>query len=256
MTLNPDGAFSFGLKIGRRTSDIVLSDISGKTRGRRSISYRFPAPDEIMSFLKTAMAETSRELPEGGAARIAGIGIATPFQLWDWHDVLGARAADLAVWADFDFSQTIARFSDLPVWVENDATAACRAEHVFGRGRERMDYAYFFIGSFIGGGVVLNHSVYAGHQGNAGAFGSLPLGSSASLIDLASIYLLEVALNAAGKGTETLWGPSQDWSGYEPELSDWLARTSNASARAVVAVCSVIDFETVVIDGAFPVEVR
>ncbi|KAG1715303.1 hypothetical protein GQR58_000268 [Nymphon striatum] len=44
-----------------------------------------------------------------------------------------------------------AKDRDLPVFVLNDATAACRAEHLYGRGKEFDDYAYFYIGSFIGG---------------------------------------------------------------------------------------------------------
>ena len=33
---------------------------------------------------------------------------------------------------------------------------------------------YVFIGTFIGGGVVLNGSLFTGKTGNAGAIGSLP----------------------------------------------------------------------------------
>jgi predicted NBD/HSP70 family sugar kinase len=259
MALNANGAFSYGLKIGRRTADLVLTDITGETRGRTSLHYRYPLPEALLTFLKAGMAELSAKLPEGGGERLAGIGIATPFQLWDWHEVLGAPEGEMVAWRGFDFAAEVAGFSGLPVWVENDATAACRAEHVFGRGRERMDYAYFFIGSFIGGGVVLNHSVYRGHQGNAGAFGSLPVprpDTPGALIDAASIYLLENALTEGGKSTETLWGRGQDWSGYEPELGKWMSKTAKALASAVISVCAVIDFETVVIDGAFPTDVR
>ncbi|MEO8529857.1 MAG: ROK family transcriptional regulator [Deltaproteobacteria bacterium] len=257
MALNRDGAFSIGLKIGRRTTDLVLTDITGARRGRSSLTYSHPRPGKIMDFLEAGIGELTASLPENGAARLAGLGIGMPFQLWDWHELISAPKDEMAEWRDFDFARAIAEFSSLPVWVENDATTACRAEHVFGRGRERLDYAYFFIGSFIGGGVVLNHSVYAGHHGNAGSFGSLPIGGTAgALIDAASIYLLETSLLEAKKSTATLWGSVQDWSDYEPELELWLTRTAEALAIAVVAVCAVIDFECVVIDGAFPSDVR
>ena len=69
-------------------------------------------------------------------------------------------------------SERLQELTGLPVSLLNDA-AACQAEHSFGRGKEFRDYAYFFIGAYIGGGIVLDHTVYEGRQGNAGALGSL-----------------------------------------------------------------------------------
>ena len=38
-----------------------------------------------------------------------------------------------------------------------------------GIARRLSDFAYFYIGSFVGGGVILNNAVHAGRTGNAGA---------------------------------------------------------------------------------------
>ncbi len=54
-------------------------------------------------------------------------------------------------------------------------TAACGAELVFGQTKDVNDFVYFYIGSFIGGGIVINGSLYAGRSGNAGALGSMPV---------------------------------------------------------------------------------
>jgi predicted NBD/HSP70 family sugar kinase len=101
----------------------------------------------------------------------------------------------------------------LPIHPANDATAACKAEHVYGRGKEFRDYAYFFIAAYIGGGVVLNHSVFEGHQGNAGALGSLrstgPNGESRQLIDIASLHLLEKRLEQVDIDPKILWDSPQ-----------------------------------------------
>ena len=98
-------------------------------------------------------------------------------------------------WRGFDFTEAFARITDLPVLVQNDATAACGAELVFGRGREFTDFAYFYVGSFIGGGLVLNHAVFTGRTGNAGAFGPIPVpgpdGKPMQLLNQASIFVLE-----------------------------------------------------------------
>ena len=152
------------------------------------------------------------------------------------------------------------RISPLPLFVENDGTAACRAEHIFGRGREFTDYAHVFIGSFIGGGVVLNSGVAAGAHHNAGAFGSLrvpgPEGGEVQLIDAASLYLLEAAIVEAGGDAAAMWEMPQDWRDYEPMLSEWIDATGKALAHATRSIGSVMDFEAILIDGAFPADVR
>ena len=172
---------------------------------------------------------------------------------------MGAPAADMQAWKDFDVAGRVAAFSDLPVFVENDATAACRAELVFGHGKAFRDYAYFYLAYFIGGGVVLNHTVFDGHQGNAGAFGSLPLPGPRGvrqLIDTASIKLLEDDLAAAGMDPHVLWRTPIRWTGFNDLLDKWIQAVAQQIAMAALTVCAVIDFEAVVIDGALPADVR
>ena len=260
MGLAPGGVFSIGLKIGRRSADLLLADFQGKVHQQIQTTYRYPMPDVVFGFLRAGLDRMRTGLSPEQMARIAGIGIAKPFEMWNWHDTVGAPAEELAVWRDVDFLAEVARFTDLPVYLENDATAACRAEHVYGRGREFRDFAYFFVGSFIGGGVVLNHSVLDGAMGNAGAFGSLPArrsdGSDCQLIDTASLYLLETEMTRAGIDPRRLWLQPQDWSGFAPLVDAWVDKAAAQIARAALTVCAVIDFEAVLIDGGFPAAVR
>ncbi len=260
MELAADGVFSVGLKIGRRSADLLLMDFCGTIRRQLQTTYRYPMPGEVFAFLRAGLEQFTGCLSARDAARIAGIGIAAPFEMWKWHEALGAPAQEFRQWKEFDFASEVAGFSDLPVYIENDATAACRAEHVFGRGREYRDYAYFFLGSFIGGGVVLNHSVYVGNHNNAGAFGSLrsadATGQSRQLIDSASLFLLEADIAAAGLDPAGLWRSPQDWTAFSVQLERWIERSAGELAKAALNVCAVIDFEAILIDGGFPVPVR
>ncbi len=260
MGLAAGGVYSVGLKIGRRSADLLLADFHGTVCGQLQTTYRYPVPDHVFGFLKTGLVTLTTGMDPDAVSRIAGIGIARPYQIWDWHDTIGAPAHELDAWREIDFVARIAAFSALPVYLENDATAACRAEHVYGRGREFRDFAYFFVGSFIGGGVVLNHSVFEGAQGNAGAFGSLPVraadGSVGQLIDAASLYLLEAELVSDGLDPARLWVQPQDWTGFPAILDDWIDKAALQIAQAVLTVCAVIDFEAVLIDGGFPATVR
>ena len=258
--LDPDGAFSVGLKIGRRSADLLLIDFYGTVRGQLLTTYEYPMPDAVFGFLKEGLDKLLGELPARLQARVCGIGIGTPFELWKWHDLVGLAAENFRSWKDIDFAKEVATFSNLPVFVVNDATAACQAEHLYGHGYEFRDYAYFFVGSFVGGGVVLNGTVFEGNQGNAGALGSMrstgPLGEAQQLIDVASIHLLESRLTESGLDPSVLWQQPQDWSGLSRHVEPWVGQTAQELAKASLSICSVIDFEAVLIDGAFPADVR
>ena len=260
MRLSPDGVLSFGLKIGRRSADLLLMDFTGKVRAQRHRSYAFPTPSDVFSFLADGMTEIVGALPPDIAKRICGLGVAAPFEMWNWHDQIGAPSPAFTSWKDIDIRGEIARFSALPVSLMNDATAACQAEHVYGRGKAFTDYAYFFLGAFIGGGIVLNHSVVEGRQGNAGALGSLrsigPHGESKQLVDMASIHLLEARLQEVDIDPAMIWDMPQDWSSISRYVEPWLGQTAQELARASLSTCAVFDFEAILIDGAFPAEIR
>ncbi|MEI8617058.1 ROK family protein [Pseudoalteromonas sp. B193] len=49
-------------------------------------------------------------------------------------------------------------------YVCNDDTAACSAELSFGNPARFSDFLYIFIGTFIGGGVVINETLFTGKK--------------------------------------------------------------------------------------------
>lgn len=260
VALRASGVLSLGLKIGRRTCDLVLMDISGTVRVRHHLRYAYPTPDAIMAFLRAGLAAIHADLTPFEAGRICGLGIAAPFEMWNWLDALNATPDAMEAWRGFDFKAEIGKFSAYRVFVSNDATAACAAELGYGRGREFSDFAYFFVGYFVGGGVVLNDAIFAGRSGNAGAFGTVPVGDTTraghQLIHTASLYLLERSLAEAGQDPMRIWHNDEGWEGIEPQLNDWIASAARHLAVAVVSVGSVIDFQAVMIDGGFPAAVR
>lgn len=260
MRLAPNGVFSFGLKIGRRSADLVLIDLTGELREERRLTYAVPSPDGIFDFLEEGVRSILAAMDSDHAARVCGIGIAAPFEMWNWHDPSVDLSATLSPWEHIDFRLEAHARTGLPVLLLNDATAACQAEHTYGRGKEFQDYAYFFIGAFIGGGVVLNNSVFEGRQGNAGALGSLrsigPNGESRQLVDMASIHQLEMRLREVDLDPQQLWSDPDSWYALSRYVDPWLGQTAQELAKAALSTCSVIDFEAILIDGAFPASVR
>lgn len=260
MGLNPEGLYSFGIKIGRRSSELALINFTGELQEQRQLHYPYPRPDEVFGFLAAGLADLTDGHPKAHQGRIAGVGVAMAFDIWRWHQQVGAPRESLEAWRELDLKAEVARISDLPVFVVNDATAACRAEHMLGGGKAWRDYLYFYIGSFVGGGVVLNNSVYEGVRGNAGALGPLPVARpdlpDGRLLDLASLTILEQSLGQSGRDPRALRDQPDDWSEFEDHLTPWIEACAEGLAQGALASCAVIDFEAVVIDGALPDAVR
>jgi predicted NBD/HSP70 family sugar kinase len=259
LSLNPRGAWFLGLKIGRRSTDFVVVDFLGNIVRQSSRAYAWPLPDETLAFLRKAISDTRKWLG-ADAARIAGLGIAMPFEIWAWADEVGAPAGEMDRWRSFDVRERVREFCPWPVYLQNDATAACGAELAFGANPRKQDFIYFYVGTFVGGGVVLNGSLYTGRTGNAGALGSMPVPGvkaiSEQLIDQASLVVLERRLKAAGIDPSPLWTADGDWSAFEEHTKAWLAIAARGIAHAIVAAASVIDFEGAMIDGGFPPSIR
>lgn len=256
LSLNPEGAYSIGLKIGRRSAELYLVNFLGELLSQYRTSYPWPEPEAVLDFARSGIDKLAASLPENRRSRIAGIGVAMPFELWNWAEKIGAPPAKMQGWQVIDFQQELQDRCPYPVFVQNDATSACGAELVFGHGSTLSDYVYFFIGTFIGGGIVLNHAVYPGRTGNAGALGSMPIRHSpqaaSQLIDHASLLALEQQLQALGIKPAGPLSELQDWDSLEPALSEWIAQTAVHLALAIVSACAVIDFEAAIIDGIFP----
>jgi predicted NBD/HSP70 family sugar kinase len=255
-SLNPDGAFSLGLKVGRRSGDLILLDLAGNVRAKVHQAYAFPSPQKLMDFVKDALRSILSGLSQSQAAKISGLGIAAPFELWNWGEAVDAPPHALAAWRDFDLAAELRKLGDWPVHFCNDATAACAAELLFGKGPQHPSYVYIFLGYFAGGGVVINGALFPGRSGNAGAFGAMPMLAGKQLLHHASLYVLENEIKAQGGDPMMLVSLPSDWSAAGAVLTKWIGRTAKALAHAAAAAMSVIDFDAIIIDGAMPPDVR
>ena len=108
-------------------------------------------------------------------------------------------------WERREFRARLMSVLPFPVFLQNDATAACGAELVFGTSDANLqDFLYLYVDTFIGGGVVTNRTVVSGRSGNAGAMGSMLVpdtdGRLCQLIDVVSLIQLDRARSAQGSG--------------------------------------------------------
>lgn len=260
MRLAPRGALFFGVKVGRRSADMVLVDFLGQIIDRTRWTYHYPHPDDMLRFVRDSVEQITARISEPERDRIAGLGIAIPGYLWEWARQVGVPPQDADAWRDRDFRSEVDDLFDFPVFLQNDASCACGAELVFGQRDYPSNFLYFYIGHFGGGGVVLNNELFTGPTGNAGALGPLPIPSAKSglqqLVDVVSLSCLEAEIASSGGDPGVLWSGVAAWEVDRAILEGWMDRAAEGLAYALAAACSIIDFELVVIDGWLPVDIR
>jgi predicted NBD/HSP70 family sugar kinase len=256
MALNPDGAFSIGIKIGRRSADWLLVDFTGHVRLRKTLPYPFPDARTLLPVLRDNLNALRDELGPLHS-RLVGVGVAAPFQLGGWHRMLGLSDAQSNTWNEIDLCAEVQGMTDLPVSFAKDTSAACVAELVAGRGRDLKSFLYLFVDTFVGGGLVINSHLHCGVNGNAGAVASLPLKVThgqcppEQLVSNASLWELEQRFLSRGLDPAAAYDERAMQAPFAQETSAWVTHAAHALAHCVVSGTAFLDLDAVVIDGSF-----
>ena len=78
IALNPDGAYSIGVKIGRRSLDVLLVDFVGTVLDHVSERYANPDPDYVFPRVGERVAGAMAALDTAQQRRMVGVGVAAP----------------------------------------------------------------------------------------------------------------------------------------------------------------------------------
>lgn len=230
IALNPEGAFSVGVSIGHTRTDVVLIDFVGAVR----FSYTLPNPEKKRGnqseFLETIQRAVAM-IPQEARNRIAGVGLALPYK------ESAGRAADQHF---ADLQAEIEEHLGIPVFVQNDITAAAGGESMFGAAKPLTDYMYFYLGAKLHGRLVLNHQIYHGN----------------SSVDFdVGISALERLVAQRGFNAAPLWDGTPEWPDYGAVLDDWTAAAADQIERTVHAVGQFVELEAVVLSSPAPASV-
>lgn len=258
---NPSGAFSVGVKIGRRSAEAILVNLAGEIAAIHTIHYSAPFPEPTLRAAVDLALQCLQAVEPSLRDRVVGLGVAKPDDMHLWSAELGLTEGAMDAWREIDVAESLAAETGLPVSVYNDASAACAAEMIRGETIASESALYVYLGTFIGGGVVIGRRLYHGAQLNAGALGSMPMGGvgpnaqPAQLIHRASLITLEDALFAAGMDAVEVIENGGN-AAANPFFEAWARPAAADLARALISATSVIDFQTIVIDGILNPEWR
>jgi predicted NBD/HSP70 family sugar kinase len=228
---------------------------------RRSHDRLLPQPAVAQQIVQGDIRTLLARLDADERSRLAGIGVAQPYNLGSWLRELGLPADTFRVWDDVDFASELGRALGLPVFSENDGNAAAIAELFYGCGRQRDDFLYVFLGPAIGGGIAIGGDCVRGLTGNAGDLAVMPVlpgrlpsasrppGQWDILLSRASLIALQRHLRYCGETVES----RADFEGFitnrHPAVSEWLDDCVDALAPSLRAALCVLDLPAVVLDA-------
>jgi len=148
----------------------------------------------------------------------------------------------------------------MPVYLENNATAAAVGERWYGAAQQIGPFFYIYFGSGLGGGLVMNGQPYEGFTGNAGEIGYLPTilarntgrrdAEDVSYVGLHfSMPHVYARLREQGSDADSLEELDRLLAEEDPALLAWMDDASDELTGLVLAIEYVLDPEAICFGG-------
>jgi hypothetical protein len=232
--LNPHGAYSVGVDLASWENEVVLIDFMGTIRFHTKLARGAGDQAHGVSAIRDAVGKALAAVPEHARQRVAGIGLAFPA---DEKTGQGEQSAPSK--EEVDLHNDLEQHFKLPVFVQNDVTAAASAEMMFGSTKSSSDHLYWFLGAMLHSRLVLNNHVYTGNYSVAPA--SLDLG------------LLALQRRAEKEMEQPVdLHLEANWSRLGESLTRWRSECVVALKGSIRSLAQFVDIRTVVISAAVP----
>lgn len=164
--------FAVALDLGGTQVRAALVDRRGQILNRVAVpTAATEGPDVVIQQLSDA----ARAMMSGiEAGRILGVGLCAPGPL-NTQEGIAISMPTIAGFENIHLRERLGQSLNLPVWLENDGTAAALGEWRFGAGAGLQNFVYITVSTGIGGGVVADNRLLRGRLGLAGEVGHMTI---------------------------------------------------------------------------------
>jgi len=267
LALNPDGAFSVGLDLDEEHLTGVLVDQTGAVRQHLLTEMDRPSPTEAARLMeRLALSLLDAQNVDRERLWGVGIGIPGPVDIRASDDTMVTVRPSLSLgWRrPVPIGDLVSERLHVPVYVENNATAAALGERWYGDGRHYESFFYFFLGSGLGGGLILNGHPFEGHSGNAGEIGYMPTWGPARPeagfrqnhhgihFNLSRLYASLAADGYRPLHPRDLLKPFLD---MNPTMLEWLSVGARLLSHLILTIEYVLDPKAVFLGGRLPMPI-
>ena len=159
-----------GIEIGGTKIQLFLGDEKGRITKR----YRTNVGKiKQAATIRKAISEIIQaEILPANTIKAVGIGFGGPV---DKEQGLIIKSNQVHGWDGFGIIDWVGQLTDAPVFLENDANLAALAEACVGAGKNAKRVFYITMGSGIGGGFIIDQSIYHGRKAGEAEIGHIRL---------------------------------------------------------------------------------
>lgn len=176
MTSSPDRLY-LGIEIGGTKLQVAV----GTREGRLIESSRAAVPEGATGpTIQEIILGLSRNLIRANPVDGVGVGFGGPVNVTTGTII---RSHHVDGWEGFSIRDWLAGALDLPVTVENDANTAALAEARLGAGKGMNPVFYITLGSGVGGGLVVDETIYHGRVPGEAEIGHLRLSPGGPILE-------------------------------------------------------------------------
>jgi len=112
---------------------------------------------------------------------VLGVGVGVPGPVLASQGLVLSLTNMGPTWNQYPLAARLSERLGLRVIVDNDVNVGAVGEHRFGAGRGTRDMIAMFVGTGLGGGLILNGALHTGFRGSAGEVGHMVLQADGAL---------------------------------------------------------------------------
>ncbi len=165
--------YAAGIHLRPHSVGVALADLDGTLVSSTTEPFSRGESDP-QHVLTLAAALVKRLQGEAGVSdeALLGVGVACPGPI-DARSRSVLKAPNLPQWEHVPIGDPLEDLLHRPVTVENNANAAAIGDKWLGVARDLSTFLYVYLGIGVGGAIFIDHQIYRGASGNAGAIGHL-----------------------------------------------------------------------------------
>lgn len=168
-----DASLFIGFDLGGTKMHAAVVDAAGHALcSRREKTRAHEGPNAVIARMAELCAALRQELG-ARAADLRGICVGVPGGVDEATGVVDA-APNLG-WSGVPLGPRLGQALGLPVVLDNDVRVAVLGEHAYGMGQKTQTMIGLFVGTGIGGGLVVDGQLHTGQRGVAGEMGHMTL---------------------------------------------------------------------------------
>ena len=243
----PEFAYTFGVSIMIDAISVALLDFSGAVVDEEHADLPAMTRNAVLDKAETIVeAMTGRHNIDRNRIFGMGVGISGRF-IGPGATYNTPRALD--DWALIAIDRLFEERFEIPVWVENDGNAAAVGESLVGVGREYDNFAYIYIDALLGGGIIIDHELMRGCNGNGGEIGLL---LPKNIYQHPSLESLRQTLGEYGVQHSAVSEMIKHFDAEWPGIDEWITKTRSSFSLIASALAAILDPEAIVLGGRIP----